>query len=271
MKAAHSLCHYFICGAFLVLLSHCGNVVDSPNDNFADEFNARARVTFDQDFNTLDLYPLSDSIKDLWRVCISQHLDEMNSNKFSMVDSFCIRNYYSPELGEEFAFVAIHDKFYFLYLPRLYNFRHSKVSSAADDVVRPSDLVITRVNSIMIDRFLEEQVFIPHEESTQIDKALLLLPEIFPTLTRDQISKSDFMYWLKDRPNDNREIIESVLFPVFKRKPRFRSGQDYLIFNVEALGILVCDFHLDDEASLNMVLDIYFIPNSEKVEIGICY
>ena len=99
-------------------------------------------------------------------------------------------------------------------------------------------------------------------------KTISLVKEIFPELTNNPSQTTELKEWIAKQPFHNREVIEKTVAPILKRKPRFNNSQDFVVFKFEYLGYVLFDIHLDDEASLNVQLDIYFMPYNQRYGTG---
>jgi hypothetical protein len=240
-------------------------------DRFLKGFNIQAKNSFTKRFDSLDLYPLTDSSKKKLKNCIERQLDEINDWRTVVLDSFYIRNYRCGTMGS-FSFVAVNGKYHFLYLPRLFDFfdvgkYYYNGEDTSESTIGP-EFAITRINSAGMDEFLENEIFSSPTKKSRFKVASQFLREILPELTREPITLNKFGYWLEQQPIENQNVIGSVILPITERKPIFNNDRDYMVFHVESMGFVFFDFHLDDNASLNMVLDIYFIPYGRKSEFG---
>jgi hypothetical protein len=256
--------------SILIILtwSQCNNKdVSSGTDKYFSKFNANAKEAFLRNSERYDLYPMADRDQCILKEGVSKYLDEMNNYKLVHLDSFLIRNYSFEDLGCNFSMVAIRDRFYFLFLPRFYEYLYTEEKYEARDTIdqlRSPDYAIARINSATFDSFLEEEVFVSKGNPVSHAKSILLLKEIFPELTNNQSQTTELTEWITKQPFHNREVIEKIVTPVLKRKPRFNYSEDFVIFHVEYIGYILFDIHLDDEASLNVIMDIYFMPYNQR-------
>ncbi len=255
---------------FLIVIfsSYCVPRSDrSTENNIFDDFNASAKNAILKNFAEYDLYPMRDLDRCILKEAISKYLDEMNSYKLVRIDSFLIRNYWLEDLGCRFSIVSTKNNFYFLFLPRLYDYVNNDDKYQDNDTIyqlRSPDYAIARINSATFDKFIEQEVFVKKGNPVTHERADQLMREIFPELTYTPCQADDLTQWIRQQPYHNREVIERELGGILKRKPLFDYARDFTIFKVEYLGYFLFDYHIDDDVSLNVLIDIYFMPYNER-------
>jgi len=238
-----------------------------PDSEFFANFNSKARDQILGEFQQYDLYPMNEIDKCILKQGISKYLNQMNDFKLVQLDSFFVRNYEFTDLGCDFSIVATGHEYHLLYLPRVYEYCYTdKYYELKDSIheLRNPNFAITRVNSASLDEFLEDNVFSSEIPRVDIDKATRLMEEIFPVFTSRRVEMAQFQSWLSKQPLDNREVIESILSPIITQK-RKRFPRDYSVYQVDYLGFFFFHFHAGDNISLQMQLDIYFIPYHKRI------
>jgi len=242
-----------------------------PHDEFFANFNNRAKAQILSEFQQYDLYPMNEIDKCILKQGISKYLSQMNDSKLVQLDSFFIRNYQFADLGCNFTIVEKDQEYHLLYLPRVYEYCYTdKYYELKDSIneLRNPNFAITRVNSTTFDEFLENSVFISKGPRVDISTAIQLMKEIFPEFTHNRVQIAQFLSWLDTQPLDNREVIESILSPIITQKEKGFSGQDYSVFQADYLGFFFFHFHMYEDISLQMQLDIYFIPYHRRYGMG---
>jgi len=260
-----------LCALVLFQCTKKNTSPEMPNVGFFETFNHRAKIEALKKFDTYDLYPMTALDKCILKQGILKYLDEMNNSKLVQLDSFHIRNYHFDDLGSSFSVVAIDNRFHFLYLPRLYEYWYTDKYYVLRDTIhelRNPDFAIARINSGTLDNFLEEEVFVSRGTGLAFHRAVQLMEEIFPDLTRHPVTIDELTDWVKRQPVFNRETIDNILVPITKRKPRLTNDGDFAIYKLEYVGYLFFDFRLDDEVSLNLQMDIYFVPYNQRYGMG---
>jgi hypothetical protein len=234
---------------------------------FDENFNLKARQAFAKDFNSYDFSAMSDVEKCILSDGVQRYLDEMNSQKGVIIDSFLIRNYYYDDLAIHFSFVSKRNRFYFIFLPILYEYYYSKkyyfLGESAYELRNP-EYAIARINSPSLDAFLRKEVFVGLNPSEEIREAKKMMFDIFPELTRNIINVNDFNLLLKNEPEENRENVEKSLAEVIE-KGGVSGYADCLISKLNNVGYIFFNFH----RSRNVALDIYFIPLQRRSGLGV--
>jgi|GEM_PF-2538659 len=239
------------------------------------DFNMEASEEFRKSMASYNLWPMDEWEKCVLAKDINEYLNEMNNWNLVVVDSFQIRNYHSGNMGWNFSFVKNRqNKIYFIYLPVLYDYlfhedKYYRVEGESLVLKDSMDIVITKINSSMLDVFLEEEVFVSGDYRTQHLHADRLLTYIFPELTRSEATNDNFFASLEGEPVANVKQIKSIVDPILNRKGNISGGAvDYRLYSLDYIGYILFDYGISNESSQSLSLTIYFIPNSQRYSMS---
>ncbi|HTF17554.1 MAG TPA: hypothetical protein VK658_05745 [Chryseolinea sp.] len=118
-----------------------------------------------------------------------------------------------------------------------------------------------------MDKFIE-YLFSPIENGMTVDRSLEIMEESFPELLGQRSNSQELMAWVANQPINNRDVINSILSPIMHRKSMLRLPQDWVVYKLDNLGYILIYFHFDDNASKNMVGDMYFMPLNTRYGMG---
>lgn len=235
------------------------------------DFNQRSRDAFLNDFDSYDLGPMNDLDKCILKKGITNYLDKLNNWKLSVIDSFYVRGYDFENLGIHFSFVATSKgRYYFIYLPRLtkytvHNLYEDDYYDYGDNnslVLKDSlNLIISKINSSMLDDFFKTEVFSSGNFNDQYKHADRLLKEFFPYLSQE-IHLYSLEEELANEPGKNREHIMKSIKPIIERKATVTEGSsDFRLYRLRPFGWIMVDYFLADSNQGSISVDIYFIAS----------
>lgn len=132
-------------------------------------------------FESFDLYPMTNTERCILKETISRYLDELNDYKLIQFDSLYVRNYALDNLGTRFSIVMSGGNFYLLLLLRILEYWYTDTyyiqRVGLFELKRP-ELAIGRINSANLDRFVET-LFSPVDNGMTIDRSLEIMERSF--------------------------------------------------------------------------------------------
>jgi len=230
------------------------------------DFNRAAKESYVKNLNSYDLKPISE-----WQMCIlnegiTKYLDSINNWRTEIIDSFYVRNYNFKDLGTHFTFVSTKKgEYYFLYLPQLYEYittnEYYKFVNGRFELKDSLNITVAKINSSMLDHFLETEVFDSNDIQSQYNQTDHLLDALFPELFYHELLISSFLDSLKKEPQKNYEHIKEIIDPILFKEKHTRFGVDFRIYDLNPFGFILLDFSEQETNPAKLKLDMYFIPH----------
>ena len=234
-------------------------------DGFTNRFNSEAKTFFLENVHTFDLFPMSERERCVLTEGVRDHLDSINNEKLTVLDSFYIRSYEFRDLGIFFSFIKKGQNFHFIHWPLFYKFASNDFFIFKDSIGEPvkSDYSISKINSHLVNGFFKDEVFTNVAPKEQYQLGIKLLLKVFPALSSFK-PVGEFELWLDKQPQTHREAIKQIIDPIMNRKQSITGDKDYLISKIEYIGYVFYDFHMIDEATPDIELDVYFLPFTDS-------
>jgi len=250
----------------LILIASNYSCLAQSTDEILLNFNSRARESFNENDFTAELSSLDDLSRCVLRKSIDNYLNRLNNWKLSVIDSFYVRNYPMEGLLSSFSFVATKSgKFYFVYLPLYDHYWLSSKEYYYNDKTSHLELKesfwgpVRLINSSMVDDFFNKEVFVSNNNQRQFQKAIHLLPFIFPDLIEHRIQLSTFLESIKKTESaKDFALIKEKIDPIVSRRQYISDrDSDYLIFSTPT-GFLFLDFYPESNSG-QLRLNFYLI------------
>jgi len=238
-------------------------------------FNESAKEFFVTNFHSLDLSPLSEPDKCVLLNTVANDLGNLNDLRMTIIgDGFLIRNYHEKYLDFHFSFVFDNnsDKFYFISLPQLVDFKtnvmkyYDQINDSTYTIKDPSWLI--KLNTSLFDKLFSNDRFligVGNDDFTRVfDLASAMLSEMFRDLYQRKISVGEFSGKVEDNYNrktiskNDLNMINDLIEPMFTE-----DNYRVQVFSLKEVGYVLFVYFMD-QSQLKIQVDSYLIPNERR-------
>lgn len=256
------------------------NCESQPSYLNSKQFNVEARTTFLNGYKSMDLSPLNEEGKCILKNIVENDLDKLNDWRIAIIkDRFVVKNYYDDYLHLHFSFIndqTNHNRIYFISLPHLEEFFWNlpKYYEPKNDTIYefkgPPDLI--KVNSILIDKFLESSSFFVKATDvksfySKFHLVRHLLEEMLRPIFPNEISVGTLVGDI-----ENEFISGKISRTVYqnindKITPMFNSeNYQVQVFQVEQVCYVLLVYSVDEMTS-KIKVDFFIIPEAERRDL----
>jgi hypothetical protein len=235
--------------------------------NILEDFNQTATAEFDREYSKYDFGPLHDQYQCILKQAVANDLDELNNWHLTVVDSFYIRTYAIEMIGTYFAFIRCkNSKVYFIMLPKLQPYFVCSqdvytCESGACELIDDRNSSLKRVDSEMLDVFMQKQVFSSGTTKEQFSQSRKILPSLFPGMLTKELGPTRMLDLLESASYslNTRSAFQKLVDSDSHLSPW---SSNMLIYECDRLGYLIFNFSKTSSHSLSM--ETYLIPSKQK-------